>query len=126
MMTATLLAICCLTRAGASGDFVVMTATILAIFCLARAGARGNFVVMMATISAVCCLARAGTSGYFVVMTVWVLGDFLSVAVILARVLGDHLQIAQLTVGACLQIAPRSWFGAGWDHLLLEDLRDCL
>ena len=96
----------------------------MAVCCLARAGASGNFVVMTATISAVCCLARASASEYFVVMMARVLGDFLWV--ISARVLGDHLQIAELTAGACLQIAQRSWFGAGWDHLILEDLRDCL
>jgi len=44
-------------------------------------------------------------------MTARVLGDFPWVAVISASVLGDHLQIAELTAGACLQIAPRSWFG---------------
>jgi len=65
----TILAICCLARAGASGNFVVMTATISAVCCLARAGTSKNFVMMMATISAVCCLARAGTSGNFVMMT---------------------------------------------------------
>ena len=101
MMTATLLAVYCLARAGTSGDFVVMTATILAVCCLARAGASGNFVMMTATISAVCCLARAGASGNFVVMMVRVLGDL-------------------------LQIAPHFWFGAGWDHLLLEYWSDCL
>jgi len=81
---------------------------------------------MTATISAVCCLARAGESGFFVVMTARVLCDFLRVAVISSRVLGDHLQITELTAGDCLQIAPRSWFRAGWDLLLLEDLRDYL
>jgi hypothetical protein len=78
-----------------------MTAPISAVCCLARAGASGNFVVMTATISAICCLARAGASGIFVLM--------------MARTAGNHLQIA-----------PHSWFGAGWDHLLLEDWRDCL
>ena len=127
-MIADSFAVRCLARAGVGSVVVMMTArTISAIYCLARASASGFFVMMTATISAVCCLARAGASGYFVVMTARVLGDFLWVAVITARVVGDHFQIAELTVGACcLQIAPRSWFGAGWDHLLLEDLRDCL
>jgi hypothetical protein len=70
--------------------------------CLARAGIE-RIVVMMATISAICCLARASTSGDFVVMTaVWGVLDNL------------------------LQNAPCSWFGAGRDHLLLEDYRNGL
>ena len=101
MMIAGSFAVRCLARAGV-GNVVMMTArTISAIYCLARASASGYFVMMTATISAICCLARAGVSGNFVVMT--------------ARTAGNRLQIA-----------PRSWFGAGWDRLLLEDWRDCL
>jgi hypothetical protein len=45
-------------------------------------------------------------------------------------VIGDLLQVAVMMVdgvhGDLLHTAPHSWFGAGWDHLLLEDWRDCL
>ncbi len=103
VMIADSFAVRCLARAGVGSVVVMMTArTISAIYCLARASASGFFVMMMTTISAVCCLARAGASGNFVVMT--------------ARTAGNRL----------LQIAPRSWFGARWDRLLLEDWRDCL
>ena len=58
-----------------------------------------------------------------------VLGDLLQVFVMTAGVLGDLLQVAMMMTGVVndlLQIAPHSWFGAGWDHLLLEDWRDRL
>ncbi len=71
-----------------------MTATLSAVCCLARAGASGDFVVMTATISALLCLARAGASGNFVLMNARVLSDLLQVFVMMAGVLSDLLQVA--------------------------------
>ena len=76
----------------------MMTATPAAVCCLARAGASGDFVVMTATISAILCLARAGASGNFVMMTARVLGDLLQV-VMPAGVLGNLLQVAVMMTG---------------------------
>jgi hypothetical protein len=63
-------------------------------------------------------------------MTARVLGDLLQVAVMMVGVIGDLLQVAVMMVdgvhGDLLHTVPHSWFGAGWDHLLLEDWRDCL